>query len=291
MMKRRGVLHRAVKNGHAYSDGDSVIYAVRELHRAESGDNGEGDGAANALPFALEGDVLTIHLYDAIAEMGFMAELLNLPTPMDWVEALKTPGYSNVKIYMNSPGGTATAAFAVKAQLERLSAKGIGLECRIDGLCASAATLIASACDKVVVAQGSRYFVHKAWTCMCGNADDFATLRADLARTDEDLAEVYAKRTGKDAAAMLALMTEEPLMTAKEAMDAGFADELAGAEQAKPEPKAETKPEPKAETEEPAAAGNDELPFDKGAERKADHSAERERAAAEVEVLLLDADE
>lgn len=268
---RQGILHRAARNGHAYSDGDSVLYAVRELHKAETREDDGGEGGA--LTHAVEGDTLNIHLYDAIAESGFLAEMLNLPTPMDFVAALKTSGYSNVTLYVNSPGGTATAAFAVKAQLERLAAKGIGLECRIDGMCASAATIIASACDKVVAAEGSRYFVHKAWTCMCGNADDFAALQADLERTDGDMAAVYAKRTGKDAEAMLALMAEEPLMTAREAMDKGFVDELAGEEkaEAKPEPKAEAKPEIKAE--------------------KQDDSAERERLAAKTEVLLLGVDD
>src|SRR5207253_6923560 len=134
-----------------------------------------------------------------------------------------------------SPGGDVFAAQSIAAALERHKAKVVA---HIDGLAASAATAIAVACDEVYMAAGSMFMIHNAWTFAVGDKNDFMDTAALLEKVDSTLADRYAKRTGKKAPEMAALMDAETWFTADEAVAAGFANALELEEESTPGAKA-----------------------------------------------------
>ncbi|WP_419807311.1 ATP-dependent Clp protease proteolytic subunit [Sphingomonas sp.] len=68
--------------------------------------------------------------------------------------------------------------------------------------------------------------IHQAWTLALGNADDMRTTAGLLDKVDGVLVAGYAKKTGKSAEVVTALMKAETRFTAEEAIAAGFANSL-----------------------------------------------------------------
>jgi ATP-dependent protease ClpP protease subunit len=87
---------------------------------------------------------------------------------------------------------------------------------------ASMATVIALACDECEMAANGRWLIHNPWAIVMGDHAEFEKQAVHLRAEKEQLAEFYAKRTGKTVDEMNALMDEERWMMAKEAKEMGF---------------------------------------------------------------------
>lgn len=153
-----------------------------------------------------------LYIYDVIDSwFGVSAE--------DVVKTLNSIDVDEIVIRINSPGGDAfdgrAIASAIKAHKAVITAK-------IDGLCASAATTIANACDEVQMAEGSFYMIHNAWTVAMGNKSDFTELSNYLEKIDSAIAKDYASRTGLEIDEVHQMMDAETWMDAEEAKSKGF---------------------------------------------------------------------
>ena len=128
-----------------------------------------------------------------------------------------------ITVRINSPGGSPTEAIAIRSELMRHKAVKV---IEIEGLCASAATLIACLPGaKVRMAQGSEYMIHQCSTGAWGHADDLMAAYNSAMTTDKNVADIYAERTGKSAEECLDLMKKVTWLRPDEAVEAGFADE------------------------------------------------------------------
>lgn len=128
-----------------------------------------------------------------------------------------------LNIYINSPGGSVFEGRAMMAEIQRFKGKTIA---HIDSLCASAATSVALACDEVLMSDGAFFMIHNASGMAWG---DKAALRetADLLEKVEGaIIADYTKKTGKEAAEVMAMMDAETWFTAQEALDHGFIDSI-----------------------------------------------------------------
>lgn len=133
------------------------------------------------------------------------------------LNANKTAKQINLQI--NSPGGEVFQAFAMYTALKDHPAKVVGA---IDGLCASSMTLIAAACDEIVMSEAGLFMIHEAsWGSYGSVADQEATLVATK-KMNEITAAAYAARSGQPLADVVSMMAKETWMTAKEAKDKGF---------------------------------------------------------------------
>lgn len=160
------------------------------------------------------GDIPELYVYDVIDSwFGVSAESL--------VKELNNIDSPEIVLRINSPGGDAfdgrAIASAIKAHKSRIVAK-------IDGLCASAATTIANACDEVQISGGAMYMIHNAWTVAMGNKSDFLELAEFLEKIDSNIAKDYAKRANLDVEKISEMMDAETWMTAEEAKEHGFVD-------------------------------------------------------------------
>jgi ClpP class serine protease len=100
----------------------------------------------------------------------------------------------------------------------------------IDGVAASAATVIACAADEVVARENTNYMIHNPWMVAIGTADTMRKAAEDLEAVTEPVMAVYrAKVDGKiDDAKIKQLMEDETWMTADKALEYGFVDKVRG---------------------------------------------------------------
>lgn len=128
-----------------------------------------------------------------------------------------------VLIHLNSDGGDLVEGNVIHNMLAKHNAR---IEVEIDGLAASAASLIAMAGDEIRIAENAMMMIHEPWGASEGSAQDHEDLAAVLRKHTAQMADTYAKRSGQEPDAIASMMAAETWMTAAEAITAGFADKL-----------------------------------------------------------------
>lgn len=162
-----------------------------------------------------------ILLYDEIGFWGVTAK--------EFATKLAAISAPTITVRINSPGGDVFDGLAIYSSLVAHPAK---INTVVEGLAASAASFIMLAGDTVTMAENSFAMIHRAWGLAIGNAIDLRTLASTLDKIDGQLAEMYAKKTGKSKDDMTALMDAETWFTAAEAKDCGLCDVVLGADDA-----------------------------------------------------------
>lgn len=147
-------------------------------------------------------------------------------TALDFDKALKElKDVDRLNLRMNCPGGSVHQAVAMRAMLAGYPAAEKHIY--IEGLCASAATLIASVPGCVVhITEGSEYMIHNPSDYAFGDANAMEAVVRSLRNTEKDCYAMYARKSGQDEATIKQWMDETKWFGAKEAVEAGFADEL-----------------------------------------------------------------
>jgi len=131
----------------------------------------------------------------------------------------------DVILRINSPGGDVFAGIAMAQRMREY--KGGVITSHVDGYAASAASLIAIAAQKCIMAPASMMMIHKAWTFAMGNSDDLLETADLLDKIDGQLAETYAQRGGKKTAAdFMAMLGKDTWLSPQETLDLGLCDEL-----------------------------------------------------------------
>jgi ATP-dependent Clp protease protease subunit len=165
-----------------------------------------------------EADIL---IYGDIGE-SFWSE--DTVTAKKFAKDLKAVGnVSKINLFINSGGGNIFEAQAIFSMLKRFNAY---KTVYIDGLAASAASVIAMAGDKITMPANAMIMIHKAWAAQGGNADDMRKLADTLDQVDSCIAETYQAKTGKAKDEIMELLSAETWLTAGEALSNGFVDEI-----------------------------------------------------------------
>lgn len=170
-----------------------------------------------------DGQKAELLLYGNISESSWWGDEV---TPKQFADDLAALGdVQEITVYINSGGGDVFAAQAIGNQLERSSAT---VTVHIDGLCASAATIVACHADKVIAAADSCYMIHPASMGVCDylTAEDMRDCLKALDTIRENIVTLYAKKTGKSTDQCGKWMDETNWWTAAEAKENGFIDEV-----------------------------------------------------------------
>lgn len=166
-------------------------------------------------------------LYSEIADTTWFGDEV---TPLQFVADLRaaTATAAKITVRINSGGGDVFAANAIASNLRDVSEQGKTVICKIDGVCASAATIVAMAADKILIPSGGYMMIHNAATGLLGyyTADELLAMADTLETITDGIVNTYMARTGLDAKACEKLMDATTWMTGKEAVEKGFADEL-----------------------------------------------------------------
>mgnify|MGYP000992919526 CR=1 FL=1 len=141
-------------------------------------------------------------------------------TPKVFREQLNA-GTGDIVIYVNSPGGDCVAASQIYTML--IEYKG-NVTVKIDGIAASAASVIAMAGTEVLMAPTSMMFVHNPLTVAIGDSEEMQKAIAMLDEVKESIITAYELKTGMSRAKLAHLMDAETWMNAHKAIELGFAD-------------------------------------------------------------------
>lgn len=145
-------------------------------------------------------------------------------TPSQLREELKEISGNKLTVVINSGGGDVWAGLAMYNALRELDAEVV---VRVDGIAASIASVIAMAGDKVIMSPGSMLMIHKASAWAGGNSDDLEKVIEMLETVEESIVPIYADRTGLSREEVQEMMNAETWLSAEDAVEKGFADEVA----------------------------------------------------------------
>jgi ATP-dependent protease ClpP protease subunit len=168
-----------------------------------------------------------VFIYDEIGE-SFWGGGVSAQTMATELAALDV---DELNVYINSPGGAAWDGIAIMNAIRRHRAH---VTVYVDGLAASAASVIAMAGDRIVMNRGSELMIHDASGGAYGNADLMDEVGQILHKLSDSIAAVYAGRSGTDRDTWRAAMKAETWYTAEEAVAAGLADEWADSPASEP---------------------------------------------------------
>ena len=161
----------------------------------------------------------TLFLNGTIAEESWFDDDV---TPQLFKDELMS-GSGNITVWINSPGGDCVAAAQIYNML--MDYKG-NVTVKIDGIAASAASVIAMAGTKVLVSPVSMLMIHNPMTAAFGNSDEMQRAIEMLGSVKDSIINAYEIKTGLSRAKLSHLMDAETWMDANKAVELGFADEI-----------------------------------------------------------------
>lgn len=141
----------------------------------------------------------------------------------EFVSELVALDVDEITVRINSPGGDVYDALAITNALRNHSARIVTV---VEGLAASAASIIAMAGDEIVMCRNAEMMIHDARGAILGTATDVAEYATWLDKVSANLATVYADRAGGTAEDWRAAMHSETWYSAEEAVEAGLADSV-----------------------------------------------------------------
>lgn len=163
-----------------------------------------------------DGKAADVYIFDDIGFFGVSAQTL-----VDQIRNLDVP---QINLHLNSPGGEVWDGIAIRNALMDHPAKVTTI---VDGVAASSASFIAMAGDEVVMNRNSELMIHDAQGLAMGDAATMVDLAQRLDQVSDNIASIYAARTGESVTAWRDRMRAETWYTAQEAVDAGLADRVA----------------------------------------------------------------
>lgn len=164
-----------------------------------------------------EGEERTLYLNGTIADESWFDDDI---TPELFKEEL-TAGSGPLMIWLNSPGGDCVAAARIYNMLMDYKDD---VTVKIDGIAASAASVIAMAGTKVLMSPVGMMMIHNPSTFAAGDTDEMKKAAAMLDEVKESIMNAYEIKTGLSRRELSKMMDAETWMDANKAVELGFAD-------------------------------------------------------------------
>ena len=161
----------------------------------------------------------TLYLDGAIAEETWFGDEI---TPKQFKTELFSES-GDITVWINSPGGDVFAASQIYNLLMDYPGK---VTVKIDGIAASAASVIAMAGSEVLMSPVSMMMIHNPVTIAYGDAEEMEKAIAMLSEVKESIINAYELKTGLSRAKISHLMDAESWFNAKKAVELGFADQI-----------------------------------------------------------------
>lgn len=162
-------------------------------------------------------ETLQIEILDEIGGWGF--------TFQDLLAKAKGFKGKKIRVPVNSYGGSVLDALAIYNYLKGHKAE---VETHIPAFAMSAGTIIASAGDRVTMAENGFYMIHNPWSLAMGDSGELEHVADILDKMKAEMVDIYYAKTKRKVGKkdISRMMDDETWMTAKEAFDLGFVDEL-----------------------------------------------------------------
>lgn len=164
-------------------------------------------------------EVRTLYLNGVISEETWWGDEV---TPKMFKDELLA-GTGDITVWINSPGGDVFAAAQIYNMLMEYTGK---VTVKIDGLAASAASVIAMAGGDVYMSPVSMLMIHNPSTIAIGDSEEMLRAKALLDEVKESIINAYGLKTGLSRTKLSHLMDAESWMNANKALELGFADKI-----------------------------------------------------------------
>ena len=161
----------------------------------------------------------TLYLNGVISEETWWGDEV---TPKMFKDDLMA-GSGNITVWINSPGGDVFAAAQIFNMLMDYTGQ---VTVKIDGLAASAASVIAMAGGDVYMSPVSMLMIHNPSTVAIGDSEEMLRAKALLDEVKESIINAYELKSGLSRTKLAHLMDAETWMNANKAIELGFADKL-----------------------------------------------------------------
>lgn len=168
------------------------------------------------------------------------------------IEICKGAGIKHITFIINSPGGCVSDGMALYDTISSLSE--IETVAEIQGICASAATYAAMACDKITIAPSASMMIHEPSGGIAGNLTELQADMEYFIDLRNRIIAIYAARMGVEPAEVERIMGEAKFLDAQKCKDLHLVDEILGVENQ------EEKPEEKPEEEQQEEQQEEETP-------------------------------
>ena len=166
-----------------------------------------------------QGEERVLELYGTIADESWFDDDI---TPKEFRDELFS-GTGDVTVWINSPGGDCVAASQIYSMLMDYKGK---VTVKIDGIAASAASVITMAGTTVLMAPTALMMIHNPMTAAFGDHEDMQKAIEMLEEVKESIINAYEIKTNLSRAKLSHLMDSETWMNAKKAIELGFADDI-----------------------------------------------------------------
>ena len=170
----------------------------------------------------------------------------------------------NLTVWLNSPGGDVFAASQIYSMLKNHKGK---VTVKIDGIAASAASVVAMAGDETLIAPTAMMMIHDPSTSAMGNKADMEKAIELLEEVKESIINAYETKSHLSRNKIAKLMSDETWLNAKKALQLGFVDGILFTDK-KDKPQAE--PDEEEENDEPLKTEPTEEPDENEEEQKPD---------------------
>lgn len=132
--------------------------------------------------------------------------------------------HSDIVLEVNSNGGLVTVGSEIYTALKSYPGN---VTVEVTGMAASAASVAIMGADKVLISPTAQIMIHKAlYGYVSGNSDDLDKASNALKSSDQAIVNAYVAKTGLEESVIIDMMKNETFMSAEEAVEKGFADEV-----------------------------------------------------------------
>jgi len=144
------------------------------------------------------------------------------------VQQLRSAPDAPITLRINSPGGDVQEGFALANALRSHKGHKVAV---VEGVCASAATFPACACDELHMHTESLLMIHSPWGGTAGDASELESFADVLKKMSDLMVGMYQRKTGADEETVRGWISKETWMTPQEAKEAGFCDVIVSADE------------------------------------------------------------
>ncbi len=174
-------------------------------------------------------DTLELYIYSTVESDSWWKE--SETSAKHFRDALaQHPNAKEIKVYINSLGGSVMEGIAIYNQLKRHTAK---KTVYIDGFACSIASVIAMAGDTVIMPKNTVMMIHNAWMIAMGNAAELRKAADDLEIINQASRQAYLDKSGGKISEekLTELLDGETYLTAEQCIGYGFADKYSAEEE------------------------------------------------------------
>lgn len=166
-------------------------------------------------------------IFGAVVDTDDMRYTLEDVTPAQFRSFIgKLEKGEDLELQINSPGGSVYGGIAIANMIRQLSREGHKVVAKVEGLAASIASVIACACDNVVMGESSMMMIHNCWSVVQGDSNTLRKEAETMDMINEAIVSFYLSKFNLSKETLKQMMDDETWFSGKDAQTFNFKCEV-----------------------------------------------------------------